>query len=61
MTPDVGQEVEAEPAVGLGDGDAEQAELAHLLHDVGREAVLALEFRGDGRDLPGHESCGRCR
>jgi hypothetical protein len=42
---DVGQQVEAEPAVGLGDGDAEQAELAHLVDDLGREAVLVLQGR----------------
>ena len=33
---DIGQKVEAEPAVGLGDGDAEQSEGAHLLDDLGR-------------------------
>ena len=48
---DVGQQVEAEPAVGLGDRDAEQPQLAHLLDDVGREPVLVLELRGDGDDL----------
>ena len=44
---DVGQEVETEPAVGFGNRDAEEAELAHLLHDVGREAVFAFELGCD--------------
>ena len=32
-------------------GQPHQAELAHLLHDVGREVVLAVPLRGVRRDL----------
>ena len=38
-------------AVLLGSGEPEQAELAHLLHDVDREVVVAVPLRGVRRDL----------
>ena len=38
-------------AVLLGGGQAHQPELAHLLHHVGREVVVAVPLRGVGRDL----------
>ena len=53
---DVGQQVEAEAAVVLGDGDAEEPELAHLLDDLGREPVVVLQLGGDGSDLVGDEA-----
>ncbi len=53
---DVGQQVEAEPAVLLGDGDAEEPELAHLRDDRVGEGVGALELGGDGDDLARHEA-----
>ena len=49
--PDVGQEIEAEAAVRLGDGHAEEPELAHLVDDLRREAVLPFELGGDGGHL----------
>ena len=53
---DVGQQVEAEAAVLLGDGDAEEAERAHLLHDLVGEGVGPLEIGRDGDDLALHEA-----
>ncbi len=38
-------------AVLLGGGHAEQAELAHLVHDLDGEVVLAVPLRGVRRDL----------
>ena len=58
---DVGEQVEAEPAVLLGDRDAEQPELAHLLDDRGRELVGVLELGGDRDDLALRRSAGRSR
>ena len=43
--PDVGEEVEPEAAVLLGDGDAEQAHRLHLLHEPVRVLVGVLERR----------------
>ena len=42
---DVGQQVEAESAVVLGDGDAEETELAHLLDDLVRERCPSARAR----------------
>ena len=42
-------------AVVLRRGQSHQAELAHLLHDVDREVVLAIPLRGVRRDLGGGE------
>ncbi len=42
-------------AVFLADGDAEQAELAHLAPQVHRELVAAVDFGGARRDLVGRE------
>ncbi len=53
---DVGQEVEAEAAVFLGDGHTEEAEGAHLLDDLLRKGVGALEAGSDGNDLSLHEA-----
>ena len=53
---DIGEEVQTQSSVGFGDGHTEEAELAHLLHDVDGEAVVAFELRGDGNDLPGDEA-----
>ncbi len=47
----VGREVEAHPAVLLGDGHAEQAELLHLLDHGVREGVLVVVLLRDGEDL----------
>ena len=47
----VGRQVEAHPAVLLGDGDAEQAELLHLLDDGLGELVLVVVLLGDREDL----------
>ena len=59
---DVGQQVEAEAAVLLGDGDAEQAELAHLPSTISvGELVRALELGRDRDDLARRRSAGRCR
>ena len=44
--PDVGQQVEAQTAVLLGDRDAEQPEVAHLTDDLFREGVGPLEGGG---------------
>ena len=41
----------ARAAVLLGGGEPEQAERAHLVHDVGREVVVAVPLRGVRRDL----------
>ena len=43
--------VVAGAAVLLGGGEAEEPELAHLLHDVDREVVLAVPLRRVRRDL----------
>ena len=59
--PDVGQQVETEAAVLLGDGDAEEAERAHLLDDRLGIGVGALEVGGDGDDLSLPRSGGRSR
>ena len=48
---DVGEQVETEAAVGLGDGHAEEPDLAHLRHQLRREPVLVLELGGDRDDL----------
>ena len=53
---DVGQQVEAEAAVLLGDGDAEEAERAHLLDDLLGKCVGALEIGRHGDDLALHET-----
>ena len=42
--------VGAGAAVFLGHGHAHQSELGELGHEVVREAVLAIELGGDGRD-----------
>ena len=47
----VGRQVEPHAAVLLGDRDAEQAELFHLLDDLLREGVLVVEVLGVGDDL----------
>ncbi len=47
----VGREVEAHAAVLLGDRDAEQAELLHLLDDRLGEQVLVVVVLGVGEDL----------
>ena len=52
---DVGEQVEAQPAVGLRDGDAEQPELAHLCDDRLGVAVLVLHLGGHRDDLLGDE------
>ncbi len=41
--------------MGLGDGDAEQPQVAHLVDDLGGEAVVALERAGHRNDLLGDE------
>ena len=47
----VGRQVESHPAVLLGDRDAEQAELLHLLDDRRGELVLVVVVPGLGQDL----------
>jgi len=47
----VGLEGEAEAAVRLGKGDAEDAHLAHVGVDLGRELAGVFELGGDGNDL----------
>ena len=47
----VGRQVEPHPAVLLGDRDAEQAELLHLLDDRLGERVLVVVVLGVGEDL----------
>jgi hypothetical protein len=47
----VGRQVQAHPAVLLGDRDAEEAELLHLLDDRLGELVLVVELLGDRDDL----------
>ena len=47
----VGGQVQAHPAVVLGDRHAEQAELLHLLDDRLRELVLVVVFLRHGEDL----------
>ncbi len=49
--PDVGEQVEAEAAVLLGDRDPEEPELLHRLDDRGRVLVGVLELAGDGDHL----------
>ena len=46
---DVGEQVEAEAAVALGDRDAEEAEGLHLLDDVGREPSACSSSEATGR------------
>ena len=54
--------VEGEAAVGLGNLDGEQAQLARLLQQAGREAVLLLLDAGGNReDLLLHELLGHLR
>ncbi len=48
----VDQQGRAQAAVGLGDGQAEQVELAHPLDDLGRVLVPVLEFGRHRDDLP---------
>src|SRR3954452_10324322 len=45
----------ARSAVLLGSGEPEQAEVTHLVHDVGREVVLLVPTRGMRRDLGSRE------
>ena len=45
------REVAAAAAVLLGEGDAEQPEVAHAAHDVDREVVIAVPRLGVRRDL----------
>ena len=47
----VGGQVESQAAVLLGDGEAEQPQLAHAFHDLVREDVVVLELRGHRDDL----------
>ena len=47
----VGERVAARAAVLLGERDPHQPEVAELLHDLVREALLAVERLGDRRDL----------
>ena len=47
----VGQQRLAQAAVLLGNGQPEQAELLHPLHDLGRVLVLVLKLAGDRDDL----------
>ena len=60
-------EVKSAPraAVLLGHDQAEQAELAHRVHDLDREVVLAVPLRDVRRDLASRRSrarpCGRSR
>ena len=56
---DVGQQVEAQAAVRLGDRDAEEAHVAHLRHDLFRIGVRPFELGGDGDHLVGHETPDR--
>ena len=44
----------------LRGGEPEQAEVAHLLHDVGREVVLAVPLRPRAGRSPSRRSRGRC-
>src|SRR5581483_5101477 len=44
------EKVRAGPAVLLGEGQAEEAELAHLADDVVAEPVLTVELFGRRRD-----------
>ncbi len=59
--PDVGEQVEAEAAVRLGDGHPEEPEIAHLPHDLGGEAVGMLHLGGERDDLAWPRSAGRSR
>ena len=56
---DIGQEIETEPAVGLGDGDAEETELTHLRDDVHGKRVLVFQRGGHGDHLSSHEAAHR--
>ena len=51
----VRERVGAGAAVLLRDGDAHQPELGHLLDELVREAVFAVELRGNGLDPLGRE------
>ncbi len=45
------QIAEAKPAIGFGDGNAVQAQLAHLRPQLAREPVLAVHLLGQRCDL----------
>ena len=47
----VGRQVETHAAVLLGNRDAEQSQLLHLIHDRTREGVLVVVVLGVGQDL----------
>ena len=55
----VGQRVEPGAALVLRDRDAEPADLADALDDLGREAALTLVLVDDRRDLGEHEVADR--
>ena len=55
MIPDVGQEIEAEAAVGLRDGDPEEPEVSHLLDDQVGKPVVPLELADHRLNLFRHE------
>ena len=50
---------ETDPAVFLGDGEAEQAEVLHLLNDVGGDLVELLD-RFFGRNKPVAHKAAHC-
>src|SRR6185437_2664565 len=52
------QIAQAEAAIGLLDGDAMQAQLAHLGPQLAGEFVGLVDLRGDRRDLVGGEAGG---
>jgi hypothetical protein len=49
--PDIGEEVETQAAVGRRDGDPEEAEVAHLLDDLGREPIRPFEIGHRRQDI----------
>ena len=51
----MGEIAEPEPAIGLGDGDAVEAEVAEFFPQVGREGVVNVNLRGTRRDFGGSE------
>ena len=55
----VGQRVEPGAAVLLGEGQTQEAQPAHLLHDIGGEVLMLVEVAGRRRhdlvgELAGH-------
>ena len=56
MRHDMLEVAQAEAAVFLLDGDAVQAELAHLRPQLAREPVLGVDLGGERRDLVGGEA-----